>query len=166
MRDVWSYVRTDRMLLAELLDEHDTLTRRVNAFDRYIANALASRADRVSSARNDPRYRLRVGLRQVDRGRNRRGGVRRRPALAAWAGVCPGNNGGAGKRRSGRGRPGNETLRAVLVECAHAAARTHDCQFRAYHKALMVRRGYKRAISAIAHKLLRSVFAVLRDRRP
>ena len=86
--------------------------------------------------------------------------------LAAWAGVCPGNNESAGKRRSGRGRPGNKTLRAVLVECAHAAARTHDCQFRAYHKALMVRRGYKRAISATAHKLLRSVFAVLRDRRP
>jgi len=86
--------------------------------------------------------------------------------LAAWAGVCPGNNESAGKRRSGRGRPGNKTLRAVLVECAHAAARTHDCQFRAYHKALMVRRGRKHAISATAHKLLRSIFAVLRDRRP
>ena len=86
--------------------------------------------------------------------------------LAAWAGLCPSNNESAGKRRSGHGRPGNKTLRAVLVECAQAAARTHDCQLRAYHKALMVRRGYKRAISATAHKLLRSVFAVLRDHRP
>ena len=86
--------------------------------------------------------------------------------LAAWPGVCPGNNESGGKRRSERGRRGNKTLRAVLVECAHAAARTHNCQFRAYHKALMVRRGSKRANSATAHKLLRSVFAVLRDRRP
>ena len=55
-------------------------------------------------------------------------GVARR--LAAWAGLCPGNNESAGKRWSGRGRRGNKTLRAVLVECAHAAARTHNCQFR------------------------------------
>ena len=83
--------------------------------------------------------------------------------LAAWAGVCPGNNRSAAKRRSTRARMGNKALRAVLVECAHAAARTHGCQFRAYHKALMVRRSYKRAIVATAHKLLRVLYVVLRD---
>ncbi|MDE0362403.1 MAG: IS110 family transposase [Rhodospirillaceae bacterium] len=49
---------------------------------------------------------------------------------AAWAGVCPGNNESAGKRRSGRTRRGNTTLREVLIECAQTAARTHHCQFR------------------------------------
>ena len=63
-------------------------------------------------------------------------------------------------------RSGSKTLRAVLVECAHGAARTRNCQFRGDHKALMVRRGYKRAITATAHKLARCVFAVLRDRTP
>ena len=86
--------------------------------------------------------------------------------LAAWAGVCPGNDRSAGKRRSARARMGNKALRAVLVECAHGAARTHGCQFRGYHKALMVRRGYKRAIVATAHKLLRVLYVVLRDARP
>ena len=86
--------------------------------------------------------------------------------LAAWAGVCPGNDRSAGKRRSARVRMGNKVLRAVLVECAHGAARTHGCQFRGYHKALMVRRGYKRAIVATAHKLLRVLYVVLRDARP
>ena len=86
--------------------------------------------------------------------------------LAAWAGLCPGNDRSAGKRRSARARRGNKTLRAVLVECAHGAARTHGCQFRGYHKALMVRRGYKRAIVATAHKLLRVLYVVLRDARP
>ena len=54
----------------------------------------------------------------------------------------------------------------MLVECAHAAARTKGCQFQSYQKALTVRRGYKRAVVANAHKLARCVFAVLRDGRP
>ena len=57
-------------------------------------------------------------------------------------------------------------MRAVLVECAHAAARTHDCQFRGYHRALTVRRGYKRATVATAHKMLRVIYSVLRSRTP
>ena len=85
---------------------------------------------------------------------------------AAWAGVCPGNNESAGKRRSGRTRRGNTTLREVLIECAQAASRTHHCQFRGYHKALTVRRGYKRATVATAHKLLRVIYRVLKSNAP
>ena len=62
--------------------------------------------------------------------------------------------------------PAPSTLRTVLIGCAHGAARTRDCQFHACHKALIVRRGYKRAIVATAHKLARTVFAVLRDGQP
>ena len=86
--------------------------------------------------------------------------------LAAWAGLYPGNDRSAGKRRSARARMGNKALRAVLVECAHGAAHTHGCQFRGYHKALMIRRGCKHAIVATAHKLLRVLYVVLRDARP
>ena len=60
----------------------------------------------------------------------------------------------------------SRTVRAVLVECAHGAARTRHCQFQKYHKALTVRRGYKRAVVATAHKILRCIFAVLRDGTP
>ena len=86
--------------------------------------------------------------------------------LAAWAGVCPGNHQSAGKRQGARTGPGAKHLRTVLIGCAHGAARTRDCQFHAYHKALIVRRGYKRAIVATPHKLARTVFAVLRDAQP
>ncbi|MGH8056145.1 MAG: transposase [Candidatus Entotheonellia bacterium] len=43
--------------------------------------------------------------------------------LAAWAGVAPGNEESAGKQRSGRTHPGNQPLRTVLTQLAHAAAR-------------------------------------------
>ena len=80
---------------------------------------------------------------------------------AAWAGLCPGNNESAGKRRPGRARKGNTVLRAVLVECAQGAARTRHCQFHDYHRALARRRGYKRATVATAHKLLRIAYRLL-----
>ena len=94
------------------------------------------------------------------------GAFREARHLGAWAGVAPGNNTSAGKRRSGRARPGNPTLRATLAECAHGAARTTGSQFYGYHRALAKRLGYKRAILAAAHKLLRVIHAVLRDDRP
>ncbi|MCY3671644.1 MAG: IS110 family transposase [Alphaproteobacteria bacterium] len=85
--------------------------------------------------------------------------------LGAWAGVCPGNNISAGKRRSGRARAGNRHLRQALAECAHGAARTKGSQFAGYYRALTARRGSKRAILATAYKLLRTVYAVLREER-
>ena len=85
------------------------------------------------------------------------GAFRQARHLGAWAGVAPGNNTSAGKRRSGRVRPGNPTLRATLAECAHGAARTTGSQFHGYHRALTKRLGYKRAILATAHKLLRVI---------
>ena len=91
---------------------------------------------------------------------------RRTADVAAWAGVAPGNNESAGKRRSGRLRRGNATLRATLAECAHGAVRTKGSQFHGYHTALKARMPYKRAILATAHKLLRTIVAMLRDQRP
>ena len=86
--------------------------------------------------------------------------------FAAWAGVCPGNHESAGKRRNARAKAGAKHLRTVLVGCAHGATRTKGCQFHTYHRALTIRRGYKRAIVATAHKLARTVFALLRGGRP
>ena len=86
--------------------------------------------------------------------------------LAAWAGLCPGHNASDGKRRNARTRIGSQTLRATLVECAHGAARTKGCQFEAHRRALAARRGYKRAIVASAHKLLRIIYVVHKTGRP
>ena len=80
--------------------------------------------------------------------------------LASWVGICPGNNESAGKRISGRVKKGNPYVRRLLCEFAHAASRT-QCAFRSKFQSLVVRRGHKRAIIALAHKLLRTVFFML-----
>ena len=64
-----------------------------------------------------------------------------------WAGLSP------GKRRYGATRKGSKYLRATLVEAAHAASRTGNCQFPGYKRNVGARRGSKRAIVATAHSL-------------
>jgi transposase len=83
--------------------------------------------------------------------------------LAAWAGVCPGNNESGGRRRRAPVRKGNPHLQTALVEAASAAARKKQSYLSDKFFRLKARRGYKRAAMAIAHKILVAVYHMLRD---
>jgi transposase len=84
--------------------------------------------------------------------------------LASWAGMCPGNNESAGKRKSGKTRKGNPALRTALVVAAQAAARKRDSYLSAQFRRLAARRGPKKAIVALAHSLLVIAYHVLKRR--
>jgi len=83
--------------------------------------------------------------------------------LAAWAGLCPGNNRSAGKRGSGRMTEGNRWLKATLNQCAWAASRKKDSYFAAQHRRIAYRRGLKRATMAVAHSLLGVCWQLLKN---
>jgi transposase len=85
--------------------------------------------------------------------------------LCKWAGVCPGNDESAGKRRRGDTAPGNRYVRALLCQIAWAAVRTTS-QFKSRFQNLVSRRGTKRAIVAIGHKVLKTVFVLLSRQVP
>jgi len=85
--------------------------------------------------------------------------------LASWVGICPGNNESAGKRKSGKTRKGNAWVRRLLCEFAQAAARSR-CALKDKFAALSIRKGHKKSIVALAHKMLRIVFAVLKSSQP
>jgi len=70
--------------------------------------------------------------------------------LASWAGMCPGNNESAGKRKSGKTRKGNRAIRRVLCEVSNAARRTNS-QLKGKYQGLVIRWGHKRAIVAVGH---------------
>jgi transposase len=78
--------------------------------------------------------------------------------LASWAGLCPGNNESAGKRRSGRTRQGSHLLRDTLIEAAWAARNKKGSYPSAQFHRLASRRGTKRAAVAVAHGLLTSIY--------
>jgi transposase len=83
--------------------------------------------------------------------------------LASWAGMCPGNNESAGKRLSGRTRKGTKWLRAALVQAAWAAVKKKDSYFKPQYYRLKGRRGGKKAIVAVGHSLLITIYEMLKS---
>lgn len=83
--------------------------------------------------------------------------------LASWAGMCPGNNASAGKRKSGKRAPGNPHLRRALIQAAHAAARTRNTYLSALFRRISSRRGAKRAAVAVGHSILVTIYHMIND---
>ena len=83
--------------------------------------------------------------------------------LASWAGMCPGSNESAGKRRRSRTRKGNPILRSTLTQAGHAAGRTKNTYLGATYRRIAARRGKKRAAMAVGRSILEIAYFVLRD---
>lgn len=81
--------------------------------------------------------------------------------LASWAGICPGNHESAGKRQQGTIHKGSPWLRAALAEAAWGASHTKRSYLAAQYHRLAARRGRKRALVAVAHSILVSVYHLL-----
>jgi transposase len=82
--------------------------------------------------------------------------------LASWAGMCPGNNESAGKKRSGKTTKGSRWLRQALVQAAWAASHKKKSYFYVHARNLMRRRGRKRGLVAVAHSLLLVIYHILK----
>ena len=79
--------------------------------------------------------------------------------LASWAALCPGNNESADQHKlgkSGRTRHGNGVIRYILCECANATRLTKST-LAAKYRSLMVRKSHRKAIVAVAHKMIRLI---------
>lgn len=85
--------------------------------------------------------------------------------LSSWAGMCPGSSESAGKHMSGRMRKGNPYVRSLLCEVANSARRT-DSQFKGLYQGLVIRRGHKRAIMAIGHRILEIIYILIARKEP
>ncbi|MFF3323088.1 IS110 family transposase [Streptomyces sp. NPDC002889] len=81
--------------------------------------------------------------------------------LASWAGMCPGNYESAGKHTSGKSRPGDPWLKNALGLAATAAARSKNTYLASRYKRIAIRRGKKRALVAVGHTILTSIWHML-----
>jgi transposase len=86
--------------------------------------------------------------------------------LCSWAGLAPGNNESAGKRKSGSTRKGNLKLRSALVESAKAASRAKNTYLSSQYHRLAARRGANRAAVAVAHTILTISYYILKRKQP
>jgi transposase len=83
--------------------------------------------------------------------------------ISSWAGLCPGNNESAHKRKSGKTSKGNSLLRSTLIICAHSAVRNKESYLYAQFKRISAHRGKKRAYVAVAHSILIAIYHMLTD---
>lgn len=152
-----------RFVLDELMRHIEEIEARIARFDARLLAELESEHNALALLQTIPGVDL-IGaamlLVEIGTDMDAFGSAER---LASWVGICPGNNESAGKRKSGRVRKGNPYVRRLLCEFAHAASRTTSV-FKSKFQSLLVRRGYKRAIIAIGHKILRTLFFMLKRR--
>lgn len=84
--------------------------------------------------------------------------------LAKWARLCPGNHESAGKRLSGQTGRSNPWLRTSLVQAANAAVRCRNSYLRVFYRRLAGRRGRKKALIAVAHRILIALYHMFKKR--
>ena len=147
-------------LIAGALELVDVLGRQIVEMDQQLHELLGPMAPQLEQLDSIPgvnEITARDILAEIGLDMTRFGSASR---LAAWAGVSPGNNESAGKRRKGRTRRGNRYLRRVLVQCAWATRRTSTFLGRTFRR-LEARVGGKKAAVAVAHKILVIIYHLL-----
>jgi transposase len=167
-----------RALEGELTEHHIYLLRQLLAQYDFLEKQIENVEERVGAVAPSS-FRSAVAQLDAVAGIGERGGrallaetgtdMSRFPThkhFASWAGQCPGNRESAGKRRSGKTPAANRHIDAVLTEMAHAAVRTKTSYFKSQYHRLAGRRGKKRAIGAVKHSLLVTVYFMLRDNKP
>ncbi|WP_131748953.1 IS110 family transposase [Frankia sp. Cppng1_Ct_nod] len=86
--------------------------------------------------------------------------------LASWIGVCPGQNESAGVNKSGRTRAGNSHLKRLLGVAAMSAIKDKTSYLAVFYRRIATRRGGKRALAAVMHKLAIAIWHILHDTVP
>ena len=82
--------------------------------------------------------------------------------LCCWAGLTPGNNESAGKKKSTKITRAGVYLKPALVQCAHAAVKSSTSPYyKNKYERISKRRGKKRAIIAIARMILTAIYQML-----
>jgi transposase len=152
-----------RFVLNELMRHVEEIEARIARFDTRLLDGLKDERNALALLQTLPGVDL-IGaamlLVEIGTDMEAFGSADR---LASWVGICPGNNESASKRKSGRARKGNLYVRRLLCEFAHAASRAKSV-FKSKFQSLIVRRGHKRSIVAIGHKILRTIFFMLKRR--
>lgn len=155
-----------RKLLRAIVDHIDDMTRRIADVDNIINGQMREYEEAIKRLEEIPgiaRRSAQVILAEIGTDMSR---FPTAGHLAAWSGLAPGNNESAGKRKSGRTRKGNITLKTTLIQSAKTAKAKKGSFFKAQFDRLAVKRGKNRAVVAVAHSMLIAIYNILSHNVP
>lgn len=151
-----------RLMLKLMLGHIDELDARIASIDRELEERFRGFEDALERLDEIPGIALNaaqaiLAVIGVDMSRFPTDGH-----LASWAGLAPGNNESAGKRKSGKTTKGNRLLRDTAIQVAHAASRKHDSYLSAQFHRVARKHGPKVAAVAVAHSILCIIYHMLK----
>lgn len=155
-----------KQLVRAILDHIDDMTKRIGDMDRIIDEHMkhyTKAIEEIDKIAGIGKRSAEVILSEIGVDMNRFPSAAH---ISSWAGLCPGNNESAGKRKSGRTNKGNKYLKSTLIQCAKSAQKNKNSFFYAQYQRLVVRRGKNRATVAVAHSMLIAIYHMLKDGVP
>ena len=152
-----------RFLLRVLLEQREALEGLIGQFDARIERAMAPRAETAERLRGIPGVGPQAAEVIVAEVGADRAVFPTAGHLSSWAGLCPGNDQSGGRRRPAKTTKGSQWLRTVLVQVAWAASHTKETVFGACYRRWARRLGRKKALVALAHKVLVVIYHMLKE---
>ncbi len=161
-----SFTGASRFVLRQLLAQLEAAERDVAAIDEQVRRLLEPSAPEMKLLQTVPGIDRTVAATILAEAGGDMSRFESADSLAAWGGVCPGNEASAGDPKKASSRKGDKYLCTILVQAAHGAISTRGSFWRSKYYRLVPRLGPAKAAFAIAHAMLVAVFYILRDGVP
>jgi len=155
-----------KMIIAAQLEHVDFLTKKIEDIDKEVEERMLPFKESLTLLDGIPGVGLRVAQEIVAEIGTDMERFSDSSKLSSWAGISPGNNESAGKRKTGKTTKGNKHLKSALTEAARAAAKTKNTYLSAQYKRIAARRGKNRAAIAVGHSILVIVYHILKYNKP
>jgi transposase len=152
-----------RVRLAILLETIDGLERQIGQLDQLIREAMADHEELLDRLKEVPGISDIAAPCAVSELGTSLEDFPTAAAAASWVGLCPGNNQSAGKRRSGRSPVRRNHLKTLMIEVAWAAIKKRGSYYKDKYYRVRGRLGPKKAIVAIAHRIFKAVYHIIKD---
>lgn len=157
------FTRSQKLVVQEMLDHIDELEKHIKTLSDEIENSMNSDDKKCVDAITDipgigkESAEVIISVIGTD--------MSRFPTdnhISSWAGLAPGNNESAKKRKKGKTTKGNKALKSTLVVCAHSAVKVKNSYFGAEFARISAHRGRQRAYVAVAHSMLIAIYHILK----
>ena len=150
------------LLLSELMEQYDHIQVKISKADEQLGKMVKPYRHLIDELKKIPGIDEVLAQGILSEATNDMSHFANERSFAAWAGVAPGNNESAGKKKRSKCRPGNPYLRKLLVQAAHGAVRKKRSFFFSKFNKLKFRLGSaNKAKVAIANRMARSLYYIL-----